>query len=339
MTPGKTSRGLDSWSDTATRAAIEDFVARVTHRDSPDFIRAGERIAVFDNDGTLWCEKPMPVELGFIMERLARMVERRPALRDRQPWKAASSRDYEWLGRAVTRHYQGDDSDVKLLGRGILQAFRGWKVEDYEAAAYTFLHQTVHPWLGRALVDCVYQPMLGLMRYLEGNGFSIYIASGGDRDFMRPITPELYGIPPERIIGSSHALGYREDKGGGSVVYRAQPDVFDDGPAKPVRIWSRIGRRPIVAVGNSNADIPMLEFAGGSSRPALRLLLVHDDADREFEYTAGAEASVQRAKAQGWTMISMKEDWTSVFGWSVADALDPQLTPLRSGASPATKRR
>jgi hypothetical protein len=160
--------------------------------------------------------------------------------------------------------------------------------------------------------------MLDLMRYLEANGFTLYIASGGDRDFMRPITAEAYGIPPERVIGSSHALRYREDKQGGSVVYRAAPDVFDDGPAKPVRIWSRIGRRPIIAVGNSNGDIPMLEYAGGPSHPALRLLVLHDDAEREFDYIAGAETSVQRAKAEGWTIVSMKHDWTSVFAQAMA---------------------
>jgi len=314
---GKRHTALYSWNDNAVKAEIEDFVVRVTLRESPDFVRPGERIAVFDNDGTLWCEKPMPIELGFILQQLAAMAERDPALRSRQPWKAAWHRDYDWLGGAVTKHYQGDNSDVKLLLSGILKAFRGWKVEDYEAAAYSFLHRTAHPTLGRPLADCVYLPMIDLMRYLEANGFTLYIASGGDRDFMRPITAEIYGIPPERIIGSSNALRYREEEHGGSVVYRATPDVFDDGPAKPVRIWSRIGRRPIIAVGNSNGDIPMLEYTGGS-RPALRVLLLHDDGDREFDYIAGAETSLKRAKAEGWTVVSMREDWATVFVPSMA---------------------
>lgn len=317
MTPGKRHTALYSWNDNAAKAEIEEFVVRVTLRESPDFVRPGERIAVFDNDGTLWCEKPMPIELGFILQRLAAMAERDPALRDRQPWKAAWDRDYQWLGGAVTKHYQGDDSDVKVLLGGILKAFRGWKVEDYEAAAHFFMHHTQHPVLGRPLVDCVYLPMIDLMRYLESNGFTLYIASGGDRDFMRPVTSEIYGIPPERIIGSSNALRYREEEHGGSVVYRATPDVFDDGPAKPVRIWSRIGRRPIIAVGNSNGDIPMLEYAGGS-RPALRLLLLHDDGEREFDYIEGAERSVKRGKAEGWTLVSMRQDWATVFAPSMA---------------------
>jgi hypothetical protein len=155
--------------------------------------------------------------------------------------------------------------------------------------------------------------MIELLRYLEANGFTNYIASGGDRDFMRPITQEIYGIPPERVVGSSNALRYVEDDHGGSVVYQAEPDVFDDGPTKPVRIWSRVGRRPILAVGNSNGDVPMLRFAGGPSRPALRLLVLHDDPEREFDYVAGAEEALEHAESAGWTVVSVKDDWASVF--------------------------
>jgi hypothetical protein len=156
--------------------------------------------------------------------------------------------------------------------------------------------------------------MVELLRHLEANGFTSYIASGGDRDFMRPVTRELYGIPPERVVGSTNALRWQEDDDGGSIVYLAEPDYFDDGPAKPVRIWSRIGRRPLVAAGNSNGDIPMLRFAGGPSRPALRLLLLHDDEEREFAYTAGAETALEQARARGWTVVSMKDDWDEVWG-------------------------
>ena len=141
--------------------------------------------------------------------------------------------------------------------------------------------------------------MTELLRYLEANGFAVYIASGGSRDFMRMFAEAIYGIPPERVVGSSNELQYREDDGGGSVVYQDQPDVFDDGPAKPVRIWSRIGRRPILAGGNSNGDLPMLQFAGGPSRAGLRLLVLHDDADREFDYTAGAEDALEQAASAG----------------------------------------
>jgi phosphoserine phosphatase len=268
---------------------------------------------VFDNDGTLWCEKPMPIELGFILQRLAAMAEQDPSLRDRQPWKAAYGKDYRWLGEVITKHYQGDDSGVKVLLGGILQAFAGMRVEDYAAAADAFLRQGRHPTLERGFHQCGYLPMVELLRYLEANGFTCFIASGGDRDFMRPVTQAIYGIPAHRVIGSSNALRYEPDEHGGSIVYLAEPDVFDDGPVKPVRIWSRIGRRPILAAGNSNGDLPMLRFAGGPSRPGLRLLVLHDDPDREFDYVAGAERALEEAKAQGWTVVSIKRDWATVF--------------------------
>jgi hypothetical protein len=290
---------LASWRDTATREAIVAFVEGEAQSLPPE-----ERVAVFDNDGTLWCEKPMPIELGFILKRFAEMAEQDGSLRERQPWKATVEQDYAWLGNVITKHYAGDDSGVKVLMGGILQAFAGWTVDDYGAAAHSFVSESEHPTLGRTFHGCSYTPMIELLRYLEANGFTNYIASGGDRDFMRPITSELYGIPPERVIGSSNALRYA----GGSIVYLAEPDVFDDGPTKPVRIWSRVGRRPILAAGNSNGDVPMLEWAD-----VLRLLVLHDDAGREFDYVTGAEQSLERAQADGWTVISVDKDWATVF--------------------------
>ena len=312
---------LASWNDGPAKRAIEEFVARVTTEGSADFVRPEARIAVFDNDGTLWCEKPMPIELGFILQRWAKMADEDPSLRDRQPWKAAYTKDYAWLGSAITKHYHGDDSDVKVLLGAVLEAFGGMTVDAYGEAAGAFLRHAQHPTLGRTMSDCGYRPMVELLRYLESHGFVPYIASGGDRDFMRVITDGIYGVPAERVIGSSNALKYTEDEHGGSVAYLAKPDVFDDGPVKPVRIWSRIGRRPILAFGNSNGDIPMLQFAGGPSQPALRLLLLHDDKDREFEYTGGAERLLQLARDQGWTVVSMKDDWKTVFAPSPERAM------------------
>lgn len=306
-------KSLSYWNDGATRKSILDFVQAITTPGS-SFVPVEERIAVFDNDGVLWCEKPMPIELGFIFQRLSSMAEKSPALRQQQPWQSAYKKNYEWLGDAITMHYKGNDHDLKLLIEGVVQAFAGMTVENYQKAASVFLHKAMHPILGRRFCDCAYQPMVELLQYLEANGFKTFIASAGDRDFMRPVTQEIYGIPPHRVIGSSNALRYRDDEHGGSIVYQATPDVFDDGPAKPVRIWSRIGRRPILAVGNSNGDIPMLQFTGGASRPSLCLLLLHDDRDREFEYTAGAEQVLALAKSKGWTVASMKNDWTTVFG-------------------------
>jgi phosphoserine phosphatase len=308
------SAALASWKDTPARQTIVEFVERVTREDSDKCIPLAERVAVFDNDGTLWCEKPMPIELGFILDRLVAMAAEDVSLRDRQPWKAACEKDHEWLGGAITKHYHGDEGDVKLLMGGILSAFAGMTVERYAAAATAFLRAGAHPTLNRGLCDCGYLPMIELLRYLEANGFDTFIASGGDRDFMRPVTETVYGIPAERVIGSSTALRYRQDEsGGGDLVYAAELDVFDDGPAKPVRIWSRTGRRPVVAGGNSNGDVPMLQYAAGSSQRGLGLLVLHDDPDREFAYTAGAERSLQHAREEGWVVVSMKDDWSVVF--------------------------
>jgi phosphoserine phosphatase len=317
---------LETWNEGGPKRAVIDFVARVTTPGSPDFVPVESRVAVFDNDGTLWCEKPLPVELGFILQRFAAMAAEQPPLRDRQPWKAAYTKDYTWLGDVVTRHYHGDDSDVKLLMPAILKAFVGMSVEDYETLATTFLRQAPHPTLKRRFRECVYTPMVDLLRYLEEHGFTNYIASGGGRDFMRAATDELYGIPAERVIGSTSALRYREDDRCGSVAYLAEPDVFDDGPAKPVRIWSRIGRRPILAFGNSNGDVQMLQFAGGSNSRSLRLLLMHDDRAREFEYSSGAEQALELARAKDWTVISMKNDWREVF------AVLPQISVVRASS-------
>jgi hypothetical protein len=304
---------LETWHDTPARAAIVEFVDRVTTEGGPDYVAPAERVATFDNDGTLWCEKPMPIELGFILQRLSEMADGDASLRDRQPWKAARERDFHWLSDVITKHYHGDDADLRVLMAGMLQAFAGISVEHYTSAADAFLRGGKHPTLGRAFHACGYAPMIELLGFLEANGFTNYIASGGDRDFMRPITDEVYRIPPERVIGSSNALRYLEDEDGGTITYAAEPDVFDDGPIKPIRIWSRTGRRPIVAGGNSNGDIPMLQYAGGKDRPALRLLVLHDDADREFDYTAGAEKSLETAAARGWTVVSIKNDWKTVF--------------------------
>jgi hypothetical protein len=200
------------------------------------------------------------------------------------------------------------------MAAGILQAFGGITVEEFEAQADTFLRSAQHPTLGRGYLACSYRPMVELLGYLEANGFRNYIASGGGRDFMRPISQEVYGIPRQRVIGSSTALAYEPGEGGGRIVRKPEADVLDDGPEKPVRIWSRVGRRPVLAGGNSNGDIEMLAFAGGTSRPGLRLLVLHDDPEREFDYVAGAERALEEAERRGWTVVSVKRDWATVFG-------------------------
>ena len=278
-----------------------------------DDVPADERIAVFDNDGTLWCEKPLPIQADFILRRLAEMAEADPDLRERQPWKAAYERDYQWLGQVMTEHYAGDDTNVRTLLGGVLVAHSGIDVDEFEALADSFLRTTQHPTLGRGYLECGYAPMVELLGYLKANGFSNYIASGGGRDFMRPISQELYGIPRDRVIGSSTALEYVPDDVGGTITRKAEADVLDDGPQKPIRIWSRVGCRPLLAAGNSNGDIQMLDFTRHEDKPFLRLLVLHDDAEREFDYTSGAEQALDRAGTNGWTIVSIKDDWATVF--------------------------
>jgi phosphoserine phosphatase len=304
---------LPSWNDTPTRQAIVRFVEATAGDGRPGQVPPAERVAVFDNDGTLWCEQPMPIQLDFILRRFVSMAEQDPGLRTRQPWQAAYTRDYGWLRQVLTKHYQGDDRELPMLAAGVLQAFAGITVEDFEAQADAFLRTAQHPTLGRGYLACAYTPMVELLAYLEANGFRNYIASGGGRDFMRPISQEVYGVPRQRVIGSSTSLAYEQDEGGGRLVRKPELDVVDDGPEKPVRIWNRVGRRPILAAGNSNGDIPMLAFAEQPGRPSLRLLVLHDDPEREFDYTTGAEQALQLARTNGWTLVSINGDWATVF--------------------------
>ena len=304
---------LASWRDTPARRAIVDFVERVTAEDEPGFVPPGERVAVFDNDGTLWSEKPIPIQLDFTLFRMAELAEADSSLKDHQPYKAAAERDYRWLGEAMVKHYHGDDADLGLLMAAVQTAFGGMTVEDFGQEVTTWLQAASHPVLGRPYLSCAYVPMIELLRYLEANGFATYIASGGDRDFMRPFAGQLYGIPPERVIGSAFGLDYRAGDAGTDLLYKSKIDFLDDGPEKPVRIWSRTGRRPLVAGGNSNGDIPMLRFARHPGRDALRLLVLHDDPVREFDYVAGAEDALERARERSWTVVSIKADWVTVF--------------------------
>jgi len=303
---------LDSWNDGAAKRAIVDFVTRVTTPGSPAFVPPADRIAVFDNDGTLWCEQPV-IQLAHILGRWEEMAQQKPALRDQQPWKAAVEKDMNWFRTAITKHYGGDESDMPAIAKGVLSAFEGLTTDEFAKSVAAFFRTASHPSLKRLYRDCGYAPMVQFLRFLEAHGFTNYIVSGGGRDFIRQIAGEIYGIPQERVVGTSTVLAFHEQGDGGDLLMQAKLDVFDDGAAKPARLWSRIGKRPLVAVGNSNGDIPMLQFANTPQRPALRILVLHDDGAREFNYVSGAEKSLALAKQYGWTVVSMKNDWNCVF--------------------------
>ena len=237
----------------------------------------------------------MPIQLDFILRRLVVMAEHD---QDLAHPPALAGRLHAGLRLVERRHHaalQRRRQRREELAAGVLTGFADVTVEEFEAGADQFLRTARHPTLDRNYLACSYAPMVELLDYLAVNGFRNYIVSGGGRDFMRPISHDVYGIPRQRVIGSGVSLAWQHDGSSGAIVRRAEADVLDDGPEKPVQIWNRIGRRPLLAAGNSNGDIPMLQFAEAPDRPSLRLLLRHDDAAREFDYVAGAEEALELA--------------------------------------------
>jgi phosphoserine phosphatase len=287
---------LASWNDTPTRAAIVDFVGRVTAEGGPDFVPPSERIATFDNDGTLWCEKPLYVQADFVLRKWRAMAEADPSLVERQPYKAVVENDLAWLG-ALTDH-------VPELVQGMSEAFAGLTTEAFEEEALEFFASVRHPTLGIPYPNAVYTPMRELLTFLETSEFRVFICSAGGRDFVRPVSERIYGIPRERVIGSSAPLELRD---GALVRTEGVEQPIADGPGKPVHIWARVGRRPLFAVGNADGDVEMLAQAD------FALLVHHDDAEQEFAYDAGAERALETAAKHGWTVVSIQNDWATVF--------------------------
>ncbi|MDR6971989.1 HAD family hydrolase [Leifsonia shinshuensis] len=291
------------------RQTIVDFVGCIAG-DGRDAVPVEGRVAVFDNDGTLWTEKPMPTQLHFIVQQWAAAARADPSLAESEPYRSVVAGDFSWLGAAIDKHYAGDDADLQVVIGALLKLTAGMSVEVYEDAVDAFFREAQHLTLGRPYSSVVYQPMVELLRYLEANGFTCYIVSGGDRDFMRPMTVANDGIPPERVVGSAVGLIYED----GEVRYSSTFGFLDDGPQKPVRIWSRIGRRPLVAVGNSDGDVPMLQYV--QKHPLSLSLLIHHDDDTgrgDLPYDKGAEEALVGAAANGFTVVSVRDDWARVF--------------------------
>ncbi len=274
-----------------------------------------ERIATFDCDGTLWTEKPMKIRVVWIVQRLASMAGKDPSIRSRQPFKAAYEEDDAWFGDAIAKHEDGDDRDLDVLLAATAEAFGDTTVEAFAGQAAEYLGTAQHPVYQVSFLETTYQPMVELLGYLAENGFTSYIVSGSGRDFMRPVTQQLFDIPPERVIGSDSTERFVSDDQGAHVVRGDSVGVFGVGPAKPIAIWDHVGRRPILAAGNSDGDLPMLEYAERERHSTLRLLVNHDDAVRETLYIAGAEKVMNEAADKGWTVISMKDDWRQVFSF------------------------
>jgi phosphoglycolate phosphatase-like HAD superfamily hydrolase len=286
---------LSSWRPGLAKDALVGFVRSVT-APGDSFVPPSERIAAFDNDGTLWCEKPLYVQADFLFRRWREMAAADPELLQKQPYKAVVEGDREWLAGMLDH--------VPELLRGVAEACGGITTDAFEAQVRSFFGEARHPTLGVPYTQLGYRPMVELLRFLEANGFRSFICTGGGRDFVRVVAEEMYAIPREQVIGSATTLSLQD----GALIRGADPEQpIDDGPGKPVHIWARTGRMPLLAGGNSDGDIEMLTSA------RFALLVHHDDAEREFAYDVGAERALATAAAAGWTVASMKSDFADVF--------------------------
>lgn len=299
---------LASWNEGSSKQSIMEFVSDVTNPDSDHYVKPAERIAVFDNDGTLWAEKPVYFQLLFIFDRIRAMAPDHPEWQTTQPFQAVLEHDYETL-KATSR-----DSLAHMMGLAV----SGTTAEEFEVFVVDWFASARHPVSGQPFTSMVYQPMLELLDYLEVNGFTSFIVSGGGISFMRPWTEAVYGIPPERVVGTSMELEY-EVVDGKPVIHRKPALYFlNDRSGKPVGIERFIGRRPILAAGNSDGDYQMLEWTTAGEGRRLGLIVHHTDATREWAYdrdssTGRLDRGLDDAAAHGWLLIDMASEWNRVF--------------------------
>ena len=300
---------LPSWNDTAPKKAIIAFVERVTKEGSPDFVRPEERIATFDNDGTLWCEQPMYFQLLFALDRVKALAPQHPEWKTKEPFVSLLKGD---LKGALAG---GERAMLEI----IVVTHAGMTTAEFEQIVKEWIATAKHPKFKRPYTECVYQPMIELLAYLRANGFKTFIVSGGGIEFMRPWTEKVYGIPPEQVVGSSIKTKYEWREGKPVLMRLPEMNFIDDKTGKPVGINSHIGRRPIAAFGNSDGDQEMLEWTQVGSGARLMMLVHHDDAVREFAYGAESkigtfsDALMAEARKNGWSIVSMKDDWKTIF--------------------------
>ncbi|MFM0077992.1 HAD family hydrolase [Paraburkholderia sediminicola] len=298
---------LPSWRDGPAKQTIQKFVADVTREGSPDYVRPAERIAVFDNDGTLWSEQPLYFQFAFMLDQVKAAAPKHPEWKNNPAFKALVAKDYGALA-----------SQEKQLLQLVAVANSGMTVDDYDKTIRDWLASARHPKFNRPYTDLVYQPQLELLAYLRANGFKTFIVSGGTIEFMRPWAGKAYGIPPEQVIGSSQVVQYQMRDGQPVLVRQPKIDFVDDGPGKPVGIYRNIGRKPILAFGNSDGDLQMLQYTASGNGPHLALLVHHDDVVREFAYDRTSkigklDKAWDEAIADGWTVVSMKADWQTIY--------------------------
>jgi hypothetical protein len=299
---------LPSWNDTAPKQSLIAFVAKVTKEGSPEFVPVPERIATFDNDGTLWPEQPMYFQLRFALDRVKALAPAHPEWKQKQPFKKLLSTPKE-ENVAV--------SEQELM-EIIMATHAGMTTEEFEKIVTDWISTATHPKTGRRYTEMVYQPMLELLAYLRAHGFKTFIVSGGGIEFMRPWTEKVYGIPPEQVVGSSIKTKFEMRAGKPVLVRLPELNFIDDKAGKPVGINQHIGRRPIAAFGNSDGDLQMLQWTAAGEGLRLCLFVHHTDAEREWAYDRDSsigrfDKGLDEAQAKGWTIVSMKEDWKRIF--------------------------
>jgi phosphoglycolate phosphatase-like HAD superfamily hydrolase len=300
---------LPSWGDGPAKKSITEFVAKVTKEGSEDFVPPEKRIATFDNDGTLWCEQPLYFQLLFALERVKALAPQHPEWKTKEPFASLLKGDLK------TALAGGERTMLEI----IIVTHAGMTTADFEQIVSDWITTAKHPKFKRPYTECVYQPMVELLAYLRANGFKTFIVSGGGIEFMRPWTEKVYGIPPEQVVGSSIKTKYEMRDGKPVLMRLPEMNFIDDKTGKPVGINSHIGRRPIAAFGNSDGDQQMLEWTQAGDGARLMMLVHHDDAVREFAYGAESkigtfsDALMAEAKKNGWTVISMKNDWKTIF--------------------------
>ncbi len=301
---------LPSWNDGPAKHAIVDFVAKVTHEGTADFVPPAARIATFDNDGTLWCEKPVPVQLLFALDRVKTLAPMHPEWKTREPFASLLKGD---LPGAMAG---GERAILELL----MATHAGMTTDEFETIVRDWLATAKHPKYQQPFTSCVYQPMLELLAYLRANGFKNFIVSGGGIEFMRPWSEQVYGIPPEQVVGSSIKTQFEMRDGSPVLMRLPELNFNDDQGGKPVGINHPIGRRPVCSFGNSDGDLQMLQYTAAGSGARLCLYVHHDDAERESAYDrkdrlAKLDQGLDQAAAKGWTVVSMKHDWKKVFAF------------------------
>ncbi len=314
--PAAAADALSSWKDGPTRQAIIDFVEKTTNPQSGDFVPVEDRIATFDNDGTLWVEHPMYTQLAFALDRVKKLAPQHPEWKTTQPFKAVLENDMKTVAAS------GEKGLLEL----VMASHAGMSTAEFEAIVKDWLATARDPRFNKPYTELTYLPMVELLEYLRAHDFKTYIVSGGGIEFMRPMTQSVYGIPPEQVIGSSIKTQYEIKDGKPELMRLAEINFIDDKTGKPVGINMYIGKRPIVSFGNSDGDRQMLEWTGAGAGARLMGLVYHDDAEREYAYgPAGglpnspfgtfSQSTMDEAKKNGWQIVSMKNDWLRIFAF------------------------